>query len=89
MSKEPGALHALLRVALALREAKQRGRCLWAHRVNHGLGCQVFGVSAVFALVETVAVAVHLQDMNVVCEPVQQRPSQALGTEHLGPLIER
>ena len=31
------------REALALREAKQRGRCLWAHRVNHGLGCQVFG----------------------------------------------
>ena len=35
------------------------------------------------ALVETVAA---VQDMNVVCEPVQQRPSQALGTEHLGPL---
>ena len=27
---------ALLRVALALREAKQRGRRLWAHRDNHG-----------------------------------------------------
>ena len=22
---------------------EQRGRCLWAHRVSHGLGCQVFG----------------------------------------------
>ena len=47
------------------------------------------GFPPFLALVETVAVAVHLQDMNVVCEPVQQRPSQALGTEHLGPLIER
>ena len=48
-----------------------------------------WGFPPVLGLVETVAVAVHLQDMNVVCEPVQQRPSQALGTEHLGPLIER
>ena len=47
-----------------------------------------WGFPPFLALVETVAVAVHLQDMNVVCEPVQQRPSQALGTEHLGPLIE-
>ena len=48
-----------------------------------------WGFPPFLALVETVAVAVHLQDMNVVCEPVQQRPGQALGTEHLGPLIER
>ena len=27
-----------LRVALALRGAKQRGRFLWAHRVNHCTG---------------------------------------------------
>ena len=27
---------ALLRVALALREAKQRGRSLWTHQDNHG-----------------------------------------------------
>ena len=36
-----------------------------------------WGFPPFLALVETVAVAVHLQDMNVVCEPVQQRPSQA------------
>ena len=41
-----------------------------------------WGFPPFLALVETVAVAVHLQDMNVVCEPVQQRPSQALGTAH-------
>ena len=38
-----------------------------------------WGFPPFLALLETVAVAVHLQDMNVVCEPVQQRPSQALG----------
>ena len=32
-----------------------------------------WGFPPFLALVETVAVAVHLQDMNVVCEPVQQR----------------
>ena len=48
-----------------------------------------WGFPPFLALVETVAVAVHLQDMNVVCEPVRQRPGQALGTEHPGPLIER
>ena len=36
----------------------------------------------------TVAVAVHLQDMDVVGEPVQQRAGEAFRTEHLGPLIE-
>ena len=38
---------------------------------------------------EAVAVAVHLQDVDVVGEPVQQRAGEALRTEHLGPLIER
>jgi hypothetical protein len=39
-------------------------------------------------LFETVAVAVHLQNMNVVCEPVQQGPGQAFGAEHFRPLVE-
>ena len=30
------------------------------------------------ALVETIALAIHLQDMDTVCEPVQQSPGQAL-----------
>ena len=41
------------------------------------------------ALVEPVAVAVHLQDVDMVGETIQQRPGQAFGTEHLCPLIER
>ena len=45
--------------------------------------------SALPAALEAVAVAVHLQDVDVVGEPVQQRAGEAFRTEHLGPLIER
>ena len=45
------------------------------------------GIFAVFALVETVAVAVHFQDMNVVGEPVQEGSGQAFGTKYLGPFV--
>ena len=41
------------------------------------------------ALPETVPVAVHLDDVNVMSEPVQQSVGQSLRTEHLGPLVER
>ena len=37
---------------------------------------------------EAVALAVHLQDVDVVCETVQQRAGEALRSEHLGPLVE-
>ena len=40
------------------------------------------------AALEPVALAVHLQDMDVVGEPVQQRAGEAFRTEHPGPLIE-
>ena len=40
-------------------------------------------------MAEAVAVAVHLQDMDVVGEPVQQRAGEAFRPEHLDPLIER
>ena len=40
------------------------------------------------ALLEAVAIAVHLQDVDVVSEPVQQGASEPLGTEDLGPFIE-
>ena len=63
-------------------------------------GPQVRSESGVFRLVrdlvggalpavpEAVAVAVHLQDMDVVGEPVQQRAGEAFRSEHLGPLVE-
>jgi len=40
-------------------------------------------------LIEPVAVAVHLQDMDVVGEPVEQRAGEPFGTEHAGPFVER
>ena len=40
------------------------------------------------AVLETVAVAVHLQDVNVVGEPVKQSAGEPLGAEHVGPLVE-
>ena len=40
------------------------------------------------ALAETIAVAIHLEDADVMCQPVEQGASQALGAEGLGPLVE-
>ena len=40
------------------------------------------------AMTEAVAVAVHLQDVDVMGEAVQQRAGEALRAEHLGPLVE-
>jgi hypothetical protein len=37
---------------------------------------------------EPVAVAVHLEDVDVVSEPVEEGAGQALGAEHAGPLVE-
>ena len=61
-------------------------------------GPQVRSESGVFPIVrdlvggavaEAVAVAVHLQDVDVAGEPVQQRAGEAFRSEHLGPLVER
>ncbi len=40
------------------------------------------------AALESVALAVHLQDVDVMGEPVQQRPGQPLRAEDLGPFVE-
>src|SRR2546425_5916237 len=34
------------------------------------------------------SLAVHLQDVNVMGEPIQQGAGEALGTQHLGPFVE-
>ena len=39
-------------------------------------------------MTEPVAVAVHLQDVDVMGEAVQQRSGEAFRPEHLGPLVE-
>ena len=40
------------------------------------------------AVFEPEAVAVHLQDVNVMGEAIEQRASEPLGAEHAGPLVE-
>jgi hypothetical protein len=41
------------------------------------------------ALIKPVALAVHLEDVGMVGEAIEQRPSQAFRAEHLGPFVER
>ena len=41
-----------------------------------------------FAVFEPEAVAVHLEDMDVMGKAIEQRAGQSLGAEHSGPLIE-
>ena len=43
---------------------------------------------AAFAVLEPEAVAVELEDVNVVSKAIEQRASGALGGEHAGPLVE-
>ena len=47
-----------------------------------------WGFPPFLALVKPVAVAVHLQDMDMVGETVEQRSCQSFGSEHFGPFIE-
>ena len=41
------------------------------------------------ALVEPVAVSVHLEDVDVMGETVEERAGQAFEAEHLGPFVKR
>ena len=69
-------------------QVRSRGPQVWSESGVFRLVRDLVG-GALPAVVEAVAVAVHLQDMDVVGEPVQQRAGEAFRTEHLGPLIER
>ena len=40
------------------------------------------------ALIEPIALAINLEDTDVVGEAVEERAGEALGAEHLGPLVE-
>src|SRR6516164_5695176 len=44
---------------------------------------------ALLALFEAIAIAVHLEDVDVVCQPIEQRAGQPLGPEPAGPLVKR
>jgi hypothetical protein len=55
-----------------------------------GVGSSAFGGRGSFAaaLLEAVAVAVHLQDVDMMGEPVQQCAGEPFGTEDFGPFLE-
>jgi hypothetical protein len=40
------------------------------------------------ALAEAIAVAVHLENVDVVCQPVEKGTGQAFGAEGFGPFVE-
>ena len=66
-------------------QVRRRGRQFWnesgvVRRVRDLVG------GALPAVAEAVALAVHLQDVDVVGEPVQQRAGEAFRPEHLDPL---
>ena len=48
-----------------------------------------WGFPAFSALIETIAVAIHFQDMDMVGEAIQQSSGQTFRAEYLRPLIER
>ena len=58
---------------------RHRGR---AERRGRVLRCDAGGW---LALLEAIAVAVHFEDVDVMCQPVEQRARQPLGAEHAGP----
>jgi hypothetical protein len=53
-------------------------------------GCRSVGLGFDFgfALLEPEALAIHLEDMDVVCQAVEERAGEAFRTEDLGPFIE-
>mgnify|MGYP001078667888 CR=1 FL=1 len=58
-------------------------------QARRGVGSAGGRLSMPAALIEPEALAVHLQDVDVVRQPVEQRARQPLGAEHLGPFVER
>ena len=59
-------------------------------RLNHisKMVLSIVKFGGLSALLEAVALPVHLQDVNSVSEAVQQGAGQPLRAEHLGPLVE-
>src|ERR1035437_2901393 len=63
-----------------------RGRLVGLYGV---LGLRGLAGLACFAVSQVVALAVHLEDVDVVGGPVEQGPGQSPRAEEVGPLIER
>ena len=81
---------------MQLKAVNQAERRRYRSRTRKRRGCGLFFVGIVWswglgvlpAALEPVALAVHLQDVDVMGEPVQQRAGEALRTEALGQLVE-
>jgi len=56
--------------------------------VLSGLCRRLIVIDVALAVFEPEAVAVHLEDVNVVGKAIEQRASKAFGGEHAGPLVE-
>ena len=65
-----------------------RGAALTERYASSGLLWSLRG-GVLPAVLRPVALAIHLQDVDVMGEPVQQRPGEALRSEDLGPFVER
>src|ERR1035437_879866 len=70
-------------------------QCIEHLRSRAGSGAVLSGycrrlivTDAALAVLEPEAVAIELEDVNVVSKAIEQRASEALGGEHAGPLVE-
>ena len=76
----PG-LRAHQRACIGQGALARQEQSLWL-----GLGVELRLAGA--ALAKAIAVAIHLEDADVVRQPVEQRAGQALGTEGICPFVE-
>src|ERR1700751_87730 len=58
-------------------------------QADRQLGLIIRPPLTLLALFEAIAVAVHFEDVDVVCQPVEQRAGQPLRPEHAGPFVKR
>jgi hypothetical protein len=76
------------RLRVALRPERKPSSQIAARRRTGWLGTSL-GWPSLFTVLEPVTFSVHLQDVDVMGEPIQQRSRQPFRSECLGPLIER
>ncbi len=85
--RAPRAPRRAPQVADAAARVGGSGGPTWASRrlVVGSVWCWIFTRAA---LIEPITFAVHLKDVDVVGEPVEQRAGEAFGAEHLGLFVE-
>ncbi len=80
--RDPRALRSARQIADAA--ARVGGTC----GPSGSSGCRSGGAGFGFALLEPEALAVHLEDMDVVGQAVEERTGEAFRSNDLGPFIE-